>query len=452
MSFRNWIAEEVILPGSDLILGHTLSKHFRFLEKSQHWSAGELESYQNEKLRLLVEHSYNHVPFYKDLFDRLSLRPADVRKGDDLRKLPILTKETIRTNIRNGKLLATNLKKASLIPNSSSGSTGEPLQFYVTKDSYSLNIAANLRGWYNMGYRLGDRYVKLSVNPRSNRIKKVQDRVNSCLYFSSKAVTEESTREFVELLVKERPKFIRGYPSTLSLIAKYLASSGADIPELTGVNTTGEILFPEMRQIIERVFGCPVFDSYSGEGGANMFEFSKGKYFVSNEYAITEVLDDRGRAITNGEGEIITTDLWNYANPFIRYAVKDKVVITNNESECRFLRVSRVLGRSVDMLELSNGKTLIVHFFTGFFEWEKSVNQFQVIQTAPNVVEVKLVVNDYFNSQEETRIHKRIKEYIGEGVELTISLVDDIPVSKGGKRRFMFKSFRKAPVQTALQL
>ncbi|MCZ6702042.1 MAG: phenylacetate--CoA ligase family protein [Ignavibacteria bacterium] len=352
-----------------------------------------------------------------------------------------MTKDTIRTNIRNGKLLATNLNKASLIPSSSSGSTGEPLQFYKTKDSYSLNIAANLRGWYNMGYRLGDSYVKLSVNPRSSRIKKIQDRVNSCFYFSSEAVTEASMREFVELLVKNRPKFIRGYPSTLSLLGKYLASSGADIPELIAVNTTGEILFPEMRQIIERAFCCPVFDSYSGEGGANMFEFSKGKYFVSNEYAITEVIDDQGRAITNGEGEIVTTDLWNYANPFIRYAVKDKVVIDDNESECCYLRVSRVLGRSVDMLELSNGRTMIVHFFTGFFEWEKSVSQFQVIQTAPNVVEIKLVVNDYFNSREETKIHNRVKEYVGEGVALTLSLVDDIPVSKNGKRRFMFKKF-----------
>ncbi len=441
MSFRNYISKKIVLPTSDLILGHSILKHFKFLQRSQNWSRRELEDFQNEKLASLIRHSYHNVQYYRELFDSRGLRPADIKTKKDLIKLPIIKKETIRENIRNGKLIATNLKKKDMILNSSSGSTGKPLQYFLTKQSYSFNIAANLRGWYNMGYKLGDKYLKLSFNPRKKIKKKVQDYLNNCLYFQSEGISEDSKKDIVYFILNNRPKFIRGYPATLSLIGNYINSNQINIPDVNAINTTGDILFPEMRRIIERAFDCPVFDSYSGEGVANMFEVSKDKYLVSHEYAITELLDNNGKIISEGEGELITTDLWNYANPFIRYAVEDIVVASDKNPEKFGWEVNQIKGRLVDILELSNGNILIVHFFTGFFEWEKSVDQFQVVQKAPDKIEVRLIVNAFYNQEEEEKITKRIRDHIGEGIELRIQLVDKIPITRAGKRRFMLKSF-----------
>src|SRR5450759_5227402 len=149
--------------------------------KSQWWVEKQLKQYQEEKLRILIRHSVETVPYYRDLFNELKLNPEDVKTHKDLKKLPILTKAIIK---KEGieRFTSSTFPKKQIIISSSSGSTGEPLFYYTTKDAYSMNLAANLRGWYWMGYRLGDKYVKLSQNARKNFIKRLQDKMSRNLY------------------------------------------------------------------------------------------------------------------------------------------------------------------------------------------------------------------------------------------------------------------------------
>jgi phenylacetate-CoA ligase len=162
MSLINTITENIILPISDIILGQSISKYLKFLMKSQWWSESDFKEYQNEKLRALIKHAYENVPYYTELFKKLKLTPADIKTTDDLYKLPILTKDIVRENVKNGKIIAKNIPKRKMILSSSSGSTGEPLQYYITKDAESFSKACGIRGWYWMGYRLGDKYIKFT--------------------------------------------------------------------------------------------------------------------------------------------------------------------------------------------------------------------------------------------------------------------------------------------------
>jgi len=154
MSFKNIISEKVILPLSDLILGQSVSKHLKFLMKSQWWTKDQLEDFQNKRLRMLVNHAYSTVPYYTDMFNKLGLKPEDIETKHDLKKLPILTKAIIKKEGIN-RFTSTQYPKKQIRSSSSSGSTGEPLFYLTTKEAYSVNIAANLRGWYWTGYRLG---------------------------------------------------------------------------------------------------------------------------------------------------------------------------------------------------------------------------------------------------------------------------------------------------------
>jgi phenylacetate-CoA ligase len=444
MSIRNLFTENIILPLSDMVLGQSVSKHFKFLRKSQGWTETELVEYQNDKLRALIKHAYDNVPYYTELFDGLNLVPSDIHTTEDLAKLPILTKDIIRENVKNGKILAKNIPKNQIILNSSSGSTGEPLQYNITKDAYSFNIAANLRGWYWMGYRLGDSYAKLSQNPRNGFIKKFQDRINNCCYTLSQSLSKEDVQNIVLSLVKNDVKIIRGYPSTLLILANYIELNNIDgFSNLKAINTTGEILFPNMRKKIEQVFNCKIFDSYSGEGGAVTFECkTHDKYHLSAEYAYTEIIPNKSLNMENDRGEIVSTDFWNYAVPFIRYNSKDVAVISNTQCSCKSALpvIENVEGRDVDILVTPSGKSLIVHFFTGYFEWVKSVSQFQVIQFKPNKIVLKVVPNNLFDSKEENKILNDISAYIGEDVNFTIEKVVNIPVNpKNGKRKFVIK-------------
>jgi len=444
MSIRNKLTEKIILPLSDIALGQSVSKHFKFLQKSQYWSEFELKEYQNKKLRALINHSYNNVPYYTELFDSLNLKPSDIKTTDDLKKLPILTKEIVRENFKNGKLIARNIPKNKRVLSGSSGSTGEPLQYYITKDAYSFNIAANLRGWYWMGYRLGDSYAKLSQNPRNGIKKKSQDWINNCYYTVSQSLSKEDVRDIVSLLLKNNVNFLRGYPSTLFILANHIEKNNIKgFTKLRAINTTGEILFPYMRKKIEKIFNCKIFDSYSGEGGAVAFECdTHSKYHLAGEYAFTEFIKPKNYSIENNKGEIVSTDFWNYAVPFIRYNSKDVAVRSEISCDCnRCLPIiSSIEGRDVDILVTPSGKNLIVHYFTGYFEWVTSVSQFQIVQESANKIILKIVPNDGFNKKENNKIFNDISNYIGDDVNFSIEMVKNIPVNpKNGKRKFVLK-------------
>ena len=442
MSFYNWLTENIVLPLSDIALGRSISKHIKFLEKSQWWSPNELKEYQNEKLRAIIKHSYENVPYYHELFNKRKLEPTDIKTTDDLLKLPILTKEIIRKNFPHN-IVAKNIPRKQMMLGGSSGSTGEPLQYYITKDAYSFNLACNIRGWRWFGFRMGDRYIKLSQNPREGFLNKLQDKVQRCEYVLSQSLTQQDIKDIVELIRKSKAKIVRGYPSTLYVLANYIKSNGITDIKPIGLTTTGEILFPHMRQLIESQFHCSIFDAYSGEGGANVFECETHEvYHVSCEYAFTEIIDNGERLETEGKGEVVSTNFWNYAVPFIRYNVKDIAVLGNKKCSCgRGLPViEKIEGRDSDILITPSGKHLIVHYFTGYFEWVNTVDQFQVIQDEKDKLTLLLIPNDKFNDEVKNKIQSDVSEYIGSDMKLEIRIVDDIPLTRSGKRRFVIRN------------
>lgn len=442
MSLKNKITENIILPLSDIALGQSISKHLRFLQKSQWWSESDLKEYQNEKLRALIKHAYENVPYYTDLFKKLKLTPADIKTVEDLVKIPILTKEIVRENIKNGKLMAQNIRKKDMILSCSSGSTGEPLQYYITKDSYSMNIAANLRGWCWMGYRLGDKYIKLSQNPRKE-IKNLQDKINNCHYLFTQQLTDYNFSKILNEIQKFKPKFIRGYPDPMLFLANYIQKNKVSLPYIKAINTTGNILFPESRRTIEEAFICKVFDSYSCEGGANVFECETHKsYHSSMEYAITEIISD-SKEVNNGEkGRVITTDLINYAIPFIRYDTQDYITKSKEKCSCGrdLLAIEKIDGRDSDILITPKGKYLIDHNFSVYLKNTNLIEQFQVRQNKIDEFNILLKVNDNFTKEEEVKIYNYWQKYINEDVKINIKIVNDIPLTKSGKRRFLIRN------------
>lgn len=442
MSFYNFFNEKIILPTSDFILGNSIYTDLKFLMQSQWWSAEELKEYQNEKLRALIKHSYENVTYYNDLFHSLNLTPDDIKSSDDLHKLPILTKDIVRENFKNGKLIARNINKKFFIYSSSSGSTGEPLQYFQTKVAESFNKACAIRSWYWMGYRLGDRYIKLSQNPRP-KLKQIQDKVNNCLYLPVKQLTYENFAKIVNAINGYKPIIIRSYPDPLFFLVQFIIKNNVKIYSPKAIATTGNILSKEYREIIENVFNCKIYDSYSCEGGANVSEcYTHECYHSSMEYAITEILNNSNNEAVNGEsGRVITTDLHNYAVPFIRYDTQDYVIKSMDKCSCgkQLLSIDKIDGRDSDILVTPNGKRLIVHNFTGYFEWVDSIDQFQVIQNKIDEINIILKVNEKYNQQIESEILNYWQNYIGDDVKVRIELVNEIPLTNSGKRRFLIR-------------
>ena len=441
MSTINVITKNLSLPLSDLITRQSVSFKLKFLQKSQWFTRAQIDEYQNMRLRKLIEHSIDTVPYYKNLFNKLGFKASDIRTKENLNKLPLLTKSIIRNEgIEN--FLSSSFPKIKTMNSSSSGSTGEPLFYTTTKEAYSMNIAANLRGWYWIGYRLGDKYLQLSQNSRKAPLKRLQDFFNNNLYLATNPLVDSNFEFILQQIEKYKPKIIRCYPDPLLMLARYKRDRQIFTYTPHAIATTGNTLFPETRQEIEDAFGCKIFDAYSCEGNSTVFECpTHTGYHSAEEYGISEVIDNDGNQIKKGIGRLVSTDLWNLAHPFIRYDTQDLVEIDSEPCSCgrSHLKIIRIIGRDNDILKMTNGRYFIVHNFTGFFqtdlpELKKSIDQFQVINIDKKVI-FKLVVNINFDESVADFIKCHWEKEMQTPIE--IQVVDYIPLTQSGKRKFI---------------
>jgi phenylacetate-CoA ligase len=441
MSSFNFISEDIFLPISDIVTRQSVYKHLQFLNYSQYWTHEQIKNYQILKLRQLIQHAVSYVPFYQELFTRIDLKAGDIQTLNDLQKIPIITKFTIQKE-GIGRLTSAGISKTNRIQSSSSGSTGEPLFYYRTKDAYSMNIASSLRGWYWMGYRLGDKYIKLSQNPRDNFLKRLQDKLSRNLYLATNPLIDSNFEFILKEIERFKPKIIRCYPDPLLFLARYKQNHPKFSYRPLVITTTGNTLHSETRAEIEAAFGCKIFDSYNCEGNSTVFECpTHSCYHSAEEYGISEVIDDNGSQIKSGVGRLISTDLWNLAHPFIRYDTQDLVEISEDPCSCgrKHLRINRIMGRDNDVLVTSNGRKYIVHNFTGFFQTDikdlnRSIEQFQIVKKDSKVI-FKIVVNKLFS----TSVANFIQGYWENEMKtkVVIEIVEKIPLTKSGKRRFI---------------
>jgi len=200
-------------------MGTNIQKYFYFLEKSQWWSENRLKEYQNHKIRQLIKHAYENVPFYRDSWVNLGIIPDDIRTKEDLKKLPIVTKSDIKSNFERFKSKDFIKRKSKYT--STGGSTGEPLQFYQDWESWSMGWACAYRGWSHAGYNFGDKMVVFGGSslipnekvPLLNQFKNIF--IDRKLAISAFDMSESSFKIHSHKIKEYKPKFIRGYPSAL---------------------------------------------------------------------------------------------------------------------------------------------------------------------------------------------------------------------------------------------
>lgn len=418
-----YLHEHIILPLSDLLRGESVHTHLDNLHNAEQWSQEQMHDFQQVKLRQLLTHAAENVPFYRDWFDDHNLNPHGVA----LEQMPIISKAIMRQEGID-RFTSANIPANQRIPSRSSGSTGEPFSFYVSREASSANTAAKLRTWYQAGYRLGDRYMKIANGARHGKLKKLQDRVNNCIYVPFYSIDDETLRTILDTIERRHPLYIRSYPAPLHLLSRYRQSH----PEYTyrphHIFTTGSTLPAEYRKEIETAFGCDVIDSYSCEGTPNTYETtSHNGYHICDYYGIIEVLDDDGRPVTDGIGRVVSTDLWNLAHPFIRYDTQDLVEVHNGQ-------IQRIMGRECDSFINSNGVLYTVHNFSHYFLYEiVGVDRYQIVHRRDKSLVINIVVNSDYSEPSAGIIIDHWQPLLG--VPVSVSIVDDIPLMKNNKYR-----------------
>jgi len=426
--------------------------HMRLLDKTQWWSYSELEKLQLKRLRNLLQHANDNVPFYHNMFKKFNFDPKNVMNTNDLNKLPILTKEIINKNFHN--LYAINYSKNNLIPSSTSGSTGTPMKFYIDKKWDACTMAAAFRAWSWAGYKLGDRMVYLWGAPwdirESRTIDKIRNHLLRTLNLNAFNLTEENMKEYVKILSKFKPKQLNTYASVISLFSEYLKKEGINSIKPNAILTTADMLYNHQRKTIEDIFDCNVFDYYSGRDTTLMAaECSEHfGYHLSIENAVVEFIKENEHVSPGETGKIIITDLCNYAMPFIRYEIGDLGTPSDERCPCgRNLPIMKSLkGRIFDFITTPDGKYIPGEYFHyTIIDYNiLGIKEFQIVQKSINKLTVNIVKNPKETTNDVNRFITLIQKEVGEKVEIELQFVSSIKRTPSGKLRHVISNVNKS--------
>ena len=399
-----FLHEQFILPLGDLLRGTQVHKYLKLMDEAQEWTPSQTAAFQQERLRRLIVHAATEVPFYRDWFFDHCIDPGTAT----LDQLPIVSKSIMR---QEGlvRFSAEHFPAKERIASASSGSTGEPFSFFTTKEADSVNAAAKIMTWYNTGYHLGDRYVKIAYQPRP-MIKKWQDRLNNCTYLQFTSPGEADMDCLLRQVGKARPTIIRAHAN----VAFYLAQAQQRLhlsitPRV--VMTTATNLTASYREAIQKAFGCEVIDSYSCEGTPCVYETPlHDGYHICQTYGIIETLDDDGRPVQDGLAHVISTDLWNMAQPFIRYDTLDVVEMKSGV-------IVRIAGRDNEQFTAKNGRVFTGYAVGDYFALkQKEIDTYQIVCKKDDSLEIRIIPGHGFVPQQANQIEEHWRQATGQQV------------------------------------
>lgn len=451
MPMQSTLHRHILLPVFEtLIKRRNVFRYWRELERTQWLTRGELEALQFQSLRRLLRHAYHSCPHYHEQWARLGLDPRRLGNLGDFRRWPVIDRQTIRDNRLSLRAHGGSLR---LITKSTGGSSGVPLQFDLNDDSHDRRVAAWHRGygWAQAGPGTKQLYlwgVPLRHRSSATRIK---DRLYHWLYrrrvLSCFEMGEGHAVHFAAELNRYRPEVIVAYTNPLYELARRLAELGTKACSPASIVVGAEKLHGFQRELIERVLGAPVFETYGSREfmliGAEC-DRHEGLH-LTMENLLVEVLDDEGQPVGDGqEGNVVITDLHNYGMPFIRYANGDRAVAGWGTCSCgRGLPLLRkVLGRRLDILHTPDGRLIPGEFFPHLLKEFTAVRRFQVVQDAPDRVRISLVAQD-LSATDHDELRRTISSAVGPRVRVELKLVEHIRLTAAGKLQVVINQVRQ---------
>jgi phenylacetate-CoA ligase len=447
---KPFIIRHLVYPIHKIITGRPVLKRAYELEQTQWLTREDLINLQLKKLKKLLIHSQENIPYYRKVFSEAGIDVRNINTLEDLRKIPILTKADIRKN--QSYLFAENIDRKSLKKDSSGGSTGENVIFYHDKNCRSNYLGVTERNHDWCGVDTGELEVMIwgsafDLNTAAKWSGKFKSILKNVKYISSYQMKSDTLNYFIDNLRKWKPPLITGYASALEVFARYIIDNNITDIKPKAVISSAEMLFPHQRQLIEKAFGCKCHNRYGcREFGTIAQECSCGSMHVNMERVCVETIPEDDCPEGYKPGELLVTDLDNFGFPMIRYRIGDmaKYADPNITCECgRGLAIlSEVQGRTFDLIRTVSGRSLPGTFWTILTRSVPGINQFQIVQKSLTYIVINLKTNDLFPADCAESLKNTVKEYCGSETQVDINIVDDIAPGPSGKFRFVISEIK----------
>ncbi len=440
------MAKKIFFLGGK-ILGDNVDRHLAMLLKSQWYSRAKLEELQWTKFKLLLQHAYDFSPLYRSKFDAYGIKPSSIQNHSDLSRLPILTKNELRDA---GNFILAKGGKYKFSIAKSSGSTGQLVKFYKDRNASGNGRAAMYRGhsWYSVD--VGAREAKLCGVAHTVR-KKIVTAIGDFLLnrFRQKDINTSSKMflTFALDMRKRNPEYLMGYSSLVYEFARFVESEGIDLTplELKMVKVTSETLFDYQREVLERIFKCPVVNEYgAAEAGIIAFECPMHGMHVTVEGVLLEEIDVKGQSEIK---EFFVTDLNNFYSPIIRYRLGDLGKMSSQACSCgRGLPlIKNIVGRTGDIVYGTDGASAHSSIFSSILKESTSavsggVKQYKVYQRVKGELELNIVKDENFSTDIIDTFERKTRDKLGKKLQIQVKFINSIEREKSGKLRYFVSS------------
>ncbi len=418
--------------------GDAFSGMLQQAEARSFWPVEQTQIFRDQRVQSLVRHCAESVPFYRRQFQELGVSAEDIRTLEDLRCLPILTKQEVQSI--GPDLVSQSIPPRQHIAVHTSGTTGSGLRFVTTRHAVQEQWATwwRYRRWHGLefdtwcGYFGGRSLVPAGqASPPFWRY----NYPGRQILFSGYHMSPDNMGAYVAELQRRRPPWLHGYPSLLALLAGFLLEADLSLGYVPQWITTGaETLLSQQAALMKRAFGVPPRQHYGmAEAVANFSECEMGALHVDEDFAGVEFV-----ANPDGPGyKVIGTNFTNPATPLLRYDAGD--VVTLSDQACPCGRPGRVVkqidGRLEDYVVLKNGARLgrLDHIFKDMV----NVREAQVCQERPGEILIRVVRSHNYSETDERALLQATRRRVGDSANVRIEYTDELPRSATGKLRFV---------------
>jgi len=406
-------------------------------------SRNELEASQLRRLKRLVQLVNRESSFYRMRFSDANL-PVDNIRLDDLRRLPVLTKAEIRSNLES--MLPDCYKGTDRVSLASTGgSTGQALRFFRSSNVYPFRKAQELFFDSWAGVTPGQKSALfVAAAHAGERTVGIRSAIRHATYermlrFDPSEPTEEYLEQFLSEFRRHAPEVVRCFPNSLAVFCEFVRAQGVSVPAVKKIFCTGESLYDWQKDLFREVLGGEVYERYATkESGIIASECNRHDgLHVFTEGCVVEVLDSLGRPCPSGKvGRIVVTDLVNTGTPLIRYEIGDMGVLAD-ETSCAcgssLPRLERVLGRDRDVIIDSNGVRRAGYLFVEELSKRNLDGKFQIVQESRSEVVVFIERGHNVSGEDINELLSCYRAILGPKIDVSSREVDTIEREPSGK-------------------
>lgn len=413
---------------------------FEEMLRLERMTESEFRRFTADASTSIAVHAFDNSPFYRDLYSEAGFERDDVAEVENFARLPVVTKNRLRE--AGDAVLARNIPSARALISQTGGSTGSPLS--VRNDAAAPTAAMwwRIYSWWNVHPADDMAFIYRQLrHGRDALLYKAQWWPSRHMHLDARAITESSMESFITEWQRVNPRLLVAYVEGATAVAAHLERTQRTL-STAAVSVTAAMLQPGQRELLERNFNAPVFDTYrSAEIPWIAAECAAhdGLHVAADQRRV-EIVDADGVHVgADREGSVVVTDYSNEAFPLVRYEMGDRSRTVAGACACGrvFPRIAPVQGRIADVLLTPSGKRITGGLSGLFLDSPGAIRQMQIVQHSDLSVTLRFVPDEPGSAFEASAVAAgRLRALLDGEVSVNVEEVESI-ISTAGKARLV---------------